>query len=282
MAIQYRWPHAFATLIAIAAVVYQTMVIWETLEGVSPTVKAGIPIATVAAAFLPIFAETAWHQRSRFKALVLWIPVFALLGYVLPVGVSRLGEAQAQRRDTASMTQVDQTRLRAELDQANRLVAEAQTWIATECATGRGKKCEGQALVLQQRQAMQRELQARVGGLTAATIPWLPIWHAALLPIGLELTAWSALFFGLGPLTRTRPAVVAVTERDLAVEPLTDDEIEEIRRLLIGLGRPVSNGELAELIARSPGETSKRVSRGVEAGVLRKERNGREVAITLH
>jgi hypothetical protein len=76
------------------------------------------------------------------------------------------------------------------------------------------------------------------------------------------------------------PAVQqAITERE---EPLTSDELEELRRILLGVRRPVNNNELAALASISPGECSKRVRDAVEAGILRRQRNGREVAITLH
>jgi hypothetical protein len=280
MAIQYRWPHAVATVIACAAVGYQTAVIWESVTGVSNTVKFGIPLATVAAAILPVLGEAAWRTGERFKGAMFFLPVICLLVYVLPNGVSRLGEAQQARVDAATVGQSDQAKVRADLATANRLVSEAQGWVASECASGKGKRCEGQTFTLNQRQAFQRELQAKVDGFKPVTEPWLPSWHPATLPIGLELAAWVSLFFGLGPLTHAKKqvaAVQAITERE---EPLTDAEIAELVRVLLkNGGKGVNNNTLAELIGCSAGESSKRVADAVACGLVTKVRNGREVLI---
>jgi hypothetical protein len=278
-----RWPHLAAISIACAAVGYQTAVILEALVGVSTTTKWGVPIATISAAVLPVIAEASWREGARFKAFLLVLPVLVLMGYVLPSGMSRLGEAQQARLDTAALGQGERVKAEGDLAKSKALVAEATAWVAGECATGKGKKCTGVTFVLEQRQAHLRELSAKVANLTPPPTPWLPAWHPALLTIGLELAAWSALFFGLGPMTHTTkhvPAVQqAITERE---EPLTSAELEELRRILLGVRRPVNNNELAALASISPGECSKRVRDAVEAGILRRQRNGREVAITLH
>jgi DNA-binding CsgD family transcriptional regulator len=76
---------------------------------------------------------------------------------------------------------------------------------------------------------------------------------------------------------------VPVSKAALTFEkPLTPDEIEELRRLILGAGRPLSNQEIARQLSISPSEASKRVSEAVRLGVLHRRRAGREVAITLH
>lgn len=284
MGYSIRWPHLAAISIACAAVGYQTAVILEALVGVSTTTKWGVPIATISAAVLPVIAEASWREGARFKAFLLVLPVIVLMGYVLPSGMSRLGEAQQARLDTAALGQGERVKAEADLAKSKALVAEATAWVAGECATGKGKKCTGVTFVLEQRQAHLRELSAKVANLTPPPTPWLPAWHPALLTIGLELAAWSALFFGLGPMTHTQAQTVArpvqaITERE---EPLTSDELEELRRILLGVKRPVNNNELAALAKISPGECSKRVQEAVGLGILQKQRAGREVAITLH
>ena len=282
MGYSIRWTHVAATAIAVACVGYQTAVIWESLSGVSTITKLGVPLATVSAALLPVLAEAAWREGAKLQAGLLLLPVVVLLAFVLPSGVSRLGESQEQRRVAAQTIQADQAKLRADLAKADKLVTEAEAWAAAECKSGAGKRCAGVTFTLNQRQAFQRELAGKVEAAKPATKPWLPDWHPATLPIGLELCAWAALFFGLGPFTHTRAPVQAITERDVKVEPITDSEIAELRRLLRTVGRPVNNSELARLAGISDGECSKRVADAVAAGVLRKERDGRQVAITLH
>ncbi len=60
--------------------------------------------------------------------------------------------------------------------------------------------------------------------------------------------------------------------------PVTDLE-RAVAAAMILAGRPISNAELARLMNVSPGESSRRV-KSLE-GVLRKERVGREVRISL-
>lgn len=205
-----RWTHVAATAIAAACVSYQTAVIWESLDAVSTVTKLGVPLATVSAAILPVLSEAAWRAGERLKAGLLLLPVFALLAFVLPSGVSRLGEAQEQRRVTAQTVQADQIKLRSDLAQAERLVAEAEAAAAVECKSGKGKRCDGVTFTLRERQAVARDLAARVASARPVAQTWLPDWHPAMLPIGLELAAWVALFFGLGPLTHSKTVLVPV------------------------------------------------------------------------
>lgn len=213
---QYRWPHAVATGLACAAVAYQTAVIWEALSGVSFVTKLGVPLATASAALLPVLAEAAWKQGAKGKALFMTLPVLVLLAYVLPSGISRLGEAQETKISTASKSAADYTAAKAHLDESNKLVSQSEKWAASECASGRGPKCQGQEFTLAQRRAYQRELQAKVDGYKPAAAPWLPAWHPATLTIGLELAIVGALFYGLGPLVSYRKPV--------PVEPIWKDE----------------------------------------------------------
>lgn len=215
-------PHGVAIVVGASCIAFQAAIVLESLGTVTETVKYGVILASVCAAILPFLAESAWRQNERMKGLLQVLPVFVLMAFVLPSGVSRLGEAQEARQQAAKASQGDAARIRADLAKADKLVAEAVAWAATECRTGKGVKCDGVNFTLAQRQAYQRELQSKVGALTPVATPWLPAWHPATLPIGLELAIWSSLFFGLGPLAR-RSALTF--ER-----PLTQGEIEEIRK----------------------------------------------------
>lgn len=300
MTIPYRWTHAVATSLACGAVGYQTAVIWEMLEGVSTVTKIGVPLATVSAAMLPVLAEAAWRAGERSKALLMVLPVLILMAYVLPSGVSRLGEAQQARVMAATISDGDQARVRTDLAKAGRLVAQAEAWTATECASGAGTKCKGQQFILAQRQAYQRELTAQVESLKPVAKPWLPAWQPALLPIGLEVAILSALFYGMGPLTHARAIVAAtpqplpatesfplisaptgklsaITERDFETEPLTEAEIEELKKLTGPAG--INNRKLASELGCSEGQSSKLVTAAVEAGKLSRVKIGREVRI---
>lgn len=257
-----RWPHLAATGIAAACVAYQTAVIWESLADVSMTTKLGVPLATISAAILPVLSEAAWRAGERLKAALLLLPVAALLAFVLPSGVSRLGEAQEQRRVAAQTIQADQAKLRADLAQAERLVAEADADAARECKSGAGPKCKGSQATLQQRQAAARDLAARVEASKPVTQPWLPAWHPAMLPIGLELAAWVALFFGLGPLTHARTVSVPVAANFNHPVPPTpprgrdEDVIDWVREFRRHHGRDPQIPELQRQFHGTPKTTA--------------------------
>lgn len=133
----------------------------------------------------------------------------------------------------------------------------------------------------------------KISGSPLADRLGVPAWSvdlaiAALLSIGANCLAACLIGFAShGPVSTVkipensgdRPIKIAITE-----EPTlpSDDELAELRRILFGLKRPITNGELAEIMGVTKGESSKRVSEAVKAGVVSRKRVGREVAIALH
>lgn len=77
-------------------------------------------------------------------------------------------------------------------------------------------------------------------------------------------------------------SVQAETPKALSFErEYTDQEIEDLKRVLNGLDRPVTNDQLAALLKCSKSEASKRWRRGAEAGVVEAQRAGRYVHLRL-
>lgn len=268
----YRWTNGVATAIAACAVAYQTAVILETLPTVSLTTRMGVPLATVAAALLPVLAEAAWRGGERVKSCLMVLPVLALMAYVLPSGISRLGEAQEARIVGASLSTEDAAKARSDLAKADRLVVEAQAWAATECASGRGKKCEGVTYTLAQRQAYQKQLQASLATSAPVVTPWLPAWHPALLPIGLELMILAALFYGMGPLTHTSTVQALTFER-----PLTEQEISEIKRLQV-----LTAANVRTFRAKGAKHSDIAAAFGLNQGRVSELMTGKRESVTLH
>jgi hypothetical protein len=165
-----------------------------------------------------------------------------------------------------------------------------------ECRRKRGTVTAVEAEYAKKAEELRKQGSARVGDVGSTTLAWA---SAGLLTaetirkgsglgivLGLETVIWGLVWLatiaiqkGMGPMVHVPAVQQAITERE---EPLTSDELEELRRILLGVRRPVNNNELAALASISPGECSKRVRDAVEAGILRRQRNGREVAITLH
>lgn len=107
-----------------------------------------------------------------------------------------------------------------------------------------------------------------------------------LFPLFLELGAIVAFSFGFGG----RREMVKETVATKAQQPLqaldytntdaiTDADLEELKKIL--RGKVVNNKELASLLGVSTGEASKRVSDAVAAGLVQRERVGKNAMISL-
>lgn len=108
---------------------------------------------------------------------------------------------------------------------------------------------------------------------TAATV--LEPFAFSLL---LEITAIVAFGFGFGS---HRPDPAPAPVQALTFEkPLTDREVEDLRRVLRTHGT-LNNDGVAAALGVTKSEASKRVAKAQAAGVVAKEKTGREVAIHL-
>jgi predicted DNA-binding protein (UPF0251 family) len=67
-----------------------------------------------------------------------------------------------------------------------------------------------------------------------------------------------------------------------SVAEIPDHELEALRMAFAVGDGPVSNDELARRMGVVKSEASKRVQKGIAAGILHKQRVGREVAIRLN
>ena len=86
-----------------------------------------------------------------------------------------------------------------------------------------------------------------------------------------EWPRWLTRLFSRKP--KTEPV-----ETQLMWIPVSDLERQVFAAMILA-GRPVTNAELARLMGCSPGESSKRAK--ALLGVIRKERIGREVRLSL-
>ena len=119
----------------------------------------------------------------------------------------------------------------------------------------------------------------------------VPDWVLDLIRAGLfsvsanGLGAFLLAFASHNGVRRVQSVPVSVpveTPKALSFEqPLTDAEIEELRRILTGQSKPVTNDELAALAGVTKSEMSKRVQKAVDAGQVVKFRRGRFNAISL-
>ena len=220
--------------------------------------------------------------------------------------VPPLSDGAVEYQDGSPKTVDQYATIAADYQRASKLVAEAETWVGSECRSGAGPKCKGNQFVLAQRTAYAEKLKAQLeqaaapapvdskADRVAAVLALFGIsaemakkafqtFDPFTLSLFLELGAVAG--FGFGVRTRSVPvsSVSTVSEpKALSFErPYTDEEIEELTRVLNGLDRPVTNDQLAALLGVSKSECSKRVAKSVDAGKVVRLKAGRFNQISL-
>jgi hypothetical protein len=296
---------AYTALATGAALVgLQVVAVTEFTEGASLYTRASGIAAVLCVAALPIWIETAYRTGSKFVAGVLCMSFLSLLAYSLPATIGRTGEVKEIKVADVTKSAADKARIEADHATTKRLVDEANRWQLNACRGGNGPDCKAATFVLNQRTASLEKLAgqltslnpAPVGDLGSETLAWASMGlvsaetvrraSALTFALGLDLGIWSLLLLASRLLVRETPATVSAgvfQASDLTIPAdTTDEELEQLRKLLLEQGRPLTNDEVAALLAISKGESSKRVSKAVAAGLVQRRREGREVQIVLH
>jgi len=285
---------AFATTAALALWAVETWFLVDAAGyALTPTVAA-IPVATAVLAFLPLGLEDHRVQGRGWLRLAMLSTFVFLAGHVLSSVVERTGGALDTKISQASAATEGRKLLEAELANARERVSDAEAEVKRESRNGGCKStCEAWRKTAKERQDRVDKLTAELQHMPAYIVgdsvayrlskmfgfseETISLWRPVMLPFGCMLGIW-ALFAFAAPVSRQATVSKAVTERQ---EPITDAEIEELRRILAASRAPLTNQDVADRLAVSKGEASKRISRAVEAGVLCRERNGRHVAVSL-
>ena len=270
-------------------------------------------------ALMPVLvALTILTGHLMGAALRDWKPIsflafagLACLGSSLTVyeTMGRRAEVRDVKVASAKQSVEEVARISRDLVLTRELVTESQKAVGLECASGRGKKCEGLTFVLNQRQASLEKLEGQMEHLGApppvdpkaeraaaflALFGFAPkpvkanvaVFEPMVLPFFLELG--SIFLFGYG-VKRHRPATVKVATSTPPDEgkkvprlpaPSISHEEQALRIALAKASGPVTNDELALLMGVTKGEASKRVRD--HAHVVKRQRVGRQVAISLH
>lgn len=262
-----------------------------------------------------LFGHEAWRAAKDWKA-VSFVAFIALAVFGSSIVISETMGRRAESRDAkvnSATKDVNQyASLLANLDRANKLATEAESWVANECKTGVGAKCRGVTYTRDQRLAYAEKLRKdaeahkapapvdskadRVAAVAAllgfsadVTKKAVHTFEPFVLPLFLELGA--IFLFGFGVRTRkvtvhaVSNTVPAQTTKALSFErpdgDYSDDEIEQIRKILTGLDKTVCNSELAMLAGVDPSEMSKRWRKAEKAGVITAKRSGKHVHLRL-
>jgi hypothetical protein len=298
----HSYPSTFAGIVAAGSAIALL-----TRDGLQNGITLEHALMPVLVGLTVLFGHEAFRALKEFKLLsFLMMAALAVFGSGIIVAETMGRRAETRDAKVAQATKtVDQyTVIAADYQRAAGLVAQSEQWTASECASGKGKKCDGQTFTLNQRKAHAEKLKAE---LERATAPapvdskadkiayWAALFGASkatakevfqnldpfTLSLFLELGAVAG--FGFGVRTRKVSSVSTVSEpRALSYEgPLTDAEIEELRRILTGQTKPLTNDELAAMAGVTKSEMSKRVQKAVDAGKVVRLKAGRFNQISL-
>lgn len=271
---------------------------------------AVIPTATAALAFLPLVLKDA----SKGLGAAILLSCLFLVGFVFSGVLERTG-GQLDTKIAAAQSQTEGRRLlEAELVRERARLVDAENNMKGESRRGGcGPTCKTW-------QSAAVGIQARIDGLLAelATQAPAPVadpvsqrfadmtggvfavdtvrnWRPAFQPLGFLVAIWA--LFGFAFAERRVAYVAKVSEPENTPETemggggkalhliqggrIEDHELKALRAALSG-GRKLTNDELASLMNVGKSESSKRVSRAIDLGLVRRERVGKHVAISLN
>ena len=256
-----------------------------------------MPVLIILAIMAAHEGASAFLNRRVIAAAVLISISAALSGYTIVEGMGRRAETLDSKTAKASKAVASHADVAADYAKAKTLVEQARGWRDTECASGIGPLCRAQTFTHNQRLAHANALKAQLDQMqapppvdpTGVRVSWVAgklgydgasvregmtmLWPV-LLQLLLEVSSAAMFIVGIGHKKTEAPKIEAPTATTFE-RPLSDAEIEELRRVLHGMRRPATNDELAEAMQCSKGEASKRVQKAVDAGVVTKFRSGR-------
>lgn len=251
--------------------------------------------AMVTLAVLPVFVEVARRHGAYWIGLALMVSFLAFLAYSLPATVGRTGETKA----AAAAVSVDKGLIERDLKSTMTRLEWARGDYAKECASGAGAACRGKAQTVSALEARFEKLRGELrtspaGDLGSETWAWASagtvsadtIRRGSVLAfaLGLDVAIWALVWLATSLLSKRSTVSATVSRASTLILPegVTQQDLEDLRKLLTRVARPVTNNELAGMLKVSKGEASKRVSAAVSAALCQRRRIGREVAITLH
>ena len=273
------------------------------MQGMTTTMLIGIPLVAVTVAALPTLMEEVWRRARWFVALpvtlVGLLPPFALLlTFIVLATVGRSGEVRDARSEEARASSSTVALTIEELTRASQRLALATKEVDRSCKVDvASRDCTGWQRTEKERLARVAELRKdlnqpdptagigadsrRVAALLGVQASAVDQFQPLLMPLGIELALWPLVWIAFTRSLRRKVDVVGKPDLTaLAVAQQGDPVLDILRRV----GRPVTNDELAERLKVSKGQASKMVTERVNAGLLLRERRGREVdiALTVH
>jgi hypothetical protein len=306
---------AGATTLAAVLLGLQIVGGWEYTEGGTLYTRASMIAAMVTLAALPVFIEAARREGKPAIAIALFVAFVAFLAYSLPANIGRVGEVKEAKLAQAGGV----NRARADLERVSAELITARGDMTKECGTGIGTKCLGRRNTVHVLEDTKKSAEAAVakgevaalGDVSSDTVSWALLGSLSpetvrkgsvvAFAAGLDIVIWALIWFACAcapTLSKSEKVAAPVDEGETKSTPkvvefprprvlhssqdVEDYELAALKAFFLAGDGPVSvsNDELARGLGISKSESSKRVSKAIAAGILQRQRVGREVAIS--
>ena len=209
------------------------------------TLLLAMPVLTAAVGILLHLGFQDLREWRFLRGPIALALAIACLCVTLPASIGSSGQARDTALAEAKKSSEEIAKSKDDLKKAEKLVAEAQGWVADECKTGNGHRCQGVVVTLYQRQAsadkLRRELKGEhpkiansgehriswalgMAGLNVSEADVQMIWPM-LPPIAFELLCAFFLYAGL---ERRELRQVIANNEITALSPLKSVEPEMV------------------------------------------------------
>jgi len=302
------WLLAFSLVLAAGAVYVIVLDDWR--HGAELSADHGMFFLLFTAALLAgLFIGPAWSAGKYLASLVL---VLVTITATLLLAAESAGRVAKGGFAAEALATKDAGQLKgalSDLEEARAALATANKNFAAQCASGEGPRCKGLKATVDVSKSQFYEAQVRVDNLKPpavanGTAAYFAAWGKVLGSPNAE--AWGQAYVLSAPLGKVvtfdiailallhLALGVAIASEAVKTEDDAGDEEEEPMallpapsltddRVLLTLKKhgPMGNKDLAERLGVVEGTASKWVQERVDAGLLRKERDGRHVQISL-
>lgn len=279
------------------------------LKGSPLALKHGLTLAILTGTIMVGHLANSARSARQWASAVAFSGVF-VIGTVLVV-LSSVGRQTADTIQTTAQIEADAGRRVAITQVRNRAVEmlqKAQAELPTACKGGNGKDCKGVKATIEVYEASIRGHDADLSKLGPVQVSNADAEQLAeilstlfgadkakvkaaavlLTPFAIALFLEFGVIISFGFAFRNRPVSVVSTVSTVSaldvseVPKVSDRELDELRRVLRSANASLTNTDVAKALGVVKGEASKRISKAVEAGMVSRQRIGKEVSITLN
>lgn len=299
------WLLAFSLVLAAGAVYVIVLDDWR--HGAELSADHGMFLLLFLAVLLAgLFIGPAWGAGKYVSSFVLVLVTICATGLLTAESAGRVAKAGFAAEAVANKDAGQLKGALSDLKNARTALADANANFARECGTGKGARCKGLKEAVDTLEMQFYKAQTRVDNIKPAapangTAAYFAAWGDVLGSS--DSARWGKAYVLAAPLGKVITfdiCILALLHLALGVALVSDkmkteghgggqkllpsprQEVLVEDPVVLALRkakRPVTNDELADLLNVSKGQASKLVA--AREGMLRKERAGRTVAISL-